>query len=320
MNDAPQTPAASPVTMPAGVVESSFLVHTSGTTLAGTLAMPEAAGASAASRPLTVVLIVAGSGPTDRNGDNPAGVHGKVYAQLAWGLAQQGIASLRYDKRGIAATPIGIDPNELTIDLYVADVRAAADSLHADGRFSRVVLAGHSEGAGLALQAANRGAPAAGIIMISGAGRPILDILHSQLAAQFDSAAMVAYDSAMARFIRGEPSGVVPPPMVPLFMPYLRNYMRTWSAYDPATELRTAKLPVLLVTAARDIQVDRAEHARLVAARPSAAVLVLPTAAHVLKAVSSTDRTAQIPVYADAGAPIVRELVPGIVRWIATLR
>lgn len=319
MSDAaPQTPAASPITMPAGVVESPFLVHTSGTTLAGTLAMPEP-GAGAASRPLTVVLIVAGSGPTDRNGDNPAGVHGKVYAQLAWGLAQQGIASLRYDKRAIAATPIGIDPNELTIDLYAADVRAAADSLHADGRFSRVVLAGHSEGAGLVLQAANRGAPAAGIIMISGAGRPILEVLRSQLAAQFDSAAMLTYDSAMARFIRGDPTGIVPPPMASLFMPYLRNYMRTWSEYDPATELRKAKVPVLLVTAAHDIQVDSAEHARLVAARPSAAVLVLPTAAHVLKAVSSNDRAAQIPVYADAGAPIVPELVPGIVRWIATL-
>ncbi|MBA2627753.1 MAG: alpha/beta fold hydrolase [Gemmatimonadales bacterium] len=306
-------PGAAPDT---GSTESAFKVHAGTTTLAGTLLLP----GQAAAGQVPVVLIVAGSGPTDRNGDSPGGVRGEVYAQVAGGLAEHGIASLRYDKRGIGATPLGVNPSDLSIDLYAADVRAAADSLRSDGRFSRVILLGHSEGAGLVLQAVNRGAPANGIIMLAGAGRPILEVVHSQLAVQLDSAALLSYDSAMARFTRGEPSGIVPPATVPLFMPYLRNFMRSWAAYDPAAELRRAMVPVLLVSAERDIQATAVEHARLVSARPSASVLLLPGASHVLKPVASTDRETQIAVYADPTLSIVPQLVPGLVSWIRTLR
>lgn len=308
---------------PATVRESSYSITSGNLSLPGTLTLPPTVTGK-----IPVVLIVAGSGPTDRNGNSLApGYSGPLprpntYAQLAWRLAEQGIASVRYDKRSLGENQARIVIAKTSIDDFIGDVTAGARQLAADARFSKVVLLGHSEGSELVLQAANRGAPAAGIVMASGAGRHFLPILHEQLAKQLPAPMLLEYDSAMAAFIRGESrAAALPPPLMSLLQPENRLFMHGMQAYDPAAEIARAKLPILIVQGANDGQVSLDEDARaLAAAQPAAKLIVLPTANHVLKGATSPSIATQLPLYMDPRTPIVADIAPTIAGWIKGLR
>jgi pimeloyl-ACP methyl ester carboxylesterase len=308
---------------PATVRESGYSISNGVLVLPGTLTVP--AGATGK---IPVVLIVAGSGPTDRNGNSiapgyPGALpHPNSYAQLAWRLAEQGVASVRYDKRSLGDNLARIDVSKTSYDDFVNDVIAGTKQLAADSRFSRVVVLGHSEGAGLALEAANRGAPVIGLIMASGAGRKFLPILHEQLSRQLDSATLLKYDSAMTAYLRNEtPTAVLPPALMSLFQPANRMFMQGATAYDPAAEIARAKLPILIVQGANDGQISLDADARaLKAAQPAATLVVLPTANHVLKAAESPSVGTQLALYMDPRTPIVPELARGIAVWIKALK
>jgi fermentation-respiration switch protein FrsA (DUF1100 family) len=303
---------------PATVRESSYSINSGNLTLPGTLTLP--AGSSGK---IPVVLIVAGSGPTDRNGNSVAlGLHPNMYAQLAWRLAEQGIASVRYDKRSLGENQARIVIVKTSIDDFIGDVIAGAKQLSADARFSRLVLLGHSEGAELVLQAANRGAPASAIVMASGAGRRFLPILHEQLSVQLPPSMLLDFDSAMAAFMRGEtPSTTLPGPLMSLLQPDNRLFMQGMQAYVPVEEIAHAKLPILIVQGAYDGQVSLEEDARaLAAAQPAAKLVVLPTANHVLKAATSAVVATQLPTYLDPRTPIVPEVAPAIASWIKAIK
>ncbi len=323
--NAPTTPSSAPANSaidtvpPKSVVELPFSFESGNLTLTGTLTLP-----ADHSRPLPVVLIVAGSGPTDRNGNSAGALRAQnnsnLYAILAWQLANTGIASMRYDKRVIGDNLRKIDFKTMSIDDFVADVMAGARSLATDKRFSGVVLLGHSEGAGLVLQAANRGAPTTGIVMLSAAGRPIMTVLREQLSKQLPPEELVKFDSAAGRYLRGEDPGDVLPGLRPLLSPQNQKFMQTWAQYDPPAEIVKAKVPVLIVQGGRDIQVGEVDARALKAARPDATVLIIPAANHVYRAAASDDRAAQLKLYTDPTIPIVPELTPAIVDWIRKLR
>lgn len=308
--------ATTPVELdpPAAVAESPFTFERDGLMLHGTLSTTPSA-----SDGMPVVLIVAGSGPTDRNANGPF-LNTNAYAMLAWGLAEKGIASLRYDKRGIGMSAGGGgDPTTLSIDDYVADVAAAAAALASDPRFSKVILLGHSEGAGNALQAANRGAPQAGVIMVAGQGRMLADVLHEQFARQADSTAVARIDSAFARFLRGEDPGEVPPFAQPVIVPQYRNFLRSWAAYDPASEARRFTGPLLILQGTTDVQVTMGDAESLHAAQPGSTLVRLEGVNHVLKSIASTDLQAQVETYRDPSMPLAASVVPTIARWIEDL-
>src|SRR5574341_470575 len=191
---------------PAVAVESPYTIKSGAMQLSGTLTLPRAT-----TRRIPVAVIIAGSGPTDRNGNSVMGIKPNSYAQLAWRLAERGIATLRYDKRVLPGTVGTVDIARLTLEDFAADARAAAESLARDARFSSVVLLGHSEGSALAFIAARAGPPVAGVISVSGLGRPLGVVMREQLARQFDSATLVRYDSAMGQYLRGETPKDVPP-------------------------------------------------------------------------------------------------------------
>ena len=298
-------------TAPATAIESPYTIRSAGLELGGTLTVPLSAAGK-----VPVVVIIAGSGPTDRNGNSMMGIRPNSYAQLAWGLAERGIASLRYDKRVLAATRGTVDITKLTLEDFAADARAAAESLAKDSRFSRVLLLGHSEGSALALIAARGGPPVAGVISVSGLGRPLPIVLREQLARQFDSTTLARYDTAMAQYLRGETPKDVPPPLTMLFVPINLTFMRSLMAFDPSGAVRAVRQPVLIVQGGRDLQVRVADAERLHAARPDAALVVVPLANHVLKEASDTTLAGQTGTYQDPAIPIMTDVVRGIADWI----
>ena len=160
--------------LPAGLREVEVSFESGGVTLAGTLALPEA------EEPLPAVLFLHGSGPIDRDGNAP-GLPMDAYRQLAYGLAEAGIASLRYDKRGAGES--GGDSTTASMTDLVGDARAALRALRDRPEIdpSRVILVGHSEGAYLAPQIAAEDDALAGIALLAGAARPLDEITRWQV-------------------------------------------------------------------------------------------------------------------------------------------
>jgi pimeloyl-ACP methyl ester carboxylesterase len=267
-----------------------------------------------------VAVIIAGSGPTDRNGNSVMGIRPNSYAQLAWRLAERGIATLRYDKRGMPGTQGTFDIRTMTLEDFAGDARAAAESLARDSRFSRVVLIGHSEGASLALIAARQGAPVGGVVHVSGLGRPLMAVMREQLSRQFDGAMLARFDTAMKQYLQGEQPADVPPQLAMLFVPVNQTFMRSLAAFDGPATIRAVRQPVLIVQGVTDLQATVADAERLHAARPDARLLLLPETNHVLKHVADTTLAGQMGTYQDPAVPIVAEVVTAIAGWILSLR
>lgn len=299
---------------PASAIESPFTIHSAGLELAGTLTMPRGARGA-----VPVVVIIAGSGPTDRNGNSLMGIRPNSYAQLAWRLAERGIASLRYDKRVLPGTKGTVDITTLTLDDFALDARSAAESVSRDSRFSRVLLLGHSEGSAAALIAARGGSPVSAVISVSGFGRPFGVVLREQLSRQVDSATLVRYDTAMAQYLRGETPKDVPQTLGALFVPINQHFMRSLMTFDPPAAMRAVRQPVLIVQGGQDLQVTAADADRLHSGKADAKVVVIPQANHVLKRTTATTLQGQLPVYRDPTAPIMSEVVSAIADWILKL-
>jgi len=112
-----------------------------------------------------VILIIPGSGPTDRDGNNPAGVLAAPYRLLAEGLAAQGVTSVRIDKRGMFGSAAATaDANAVTIPDYVTDVQTWSRVIRERTKRSCVWLLGHSEG-GLIAMAAARNPDVCGLLL-----------------------------------------------------------------------------------------------------------------------------------------------------------
>ncbi len=292
-------------------------LHTATGDLFGTLTLPEGSGAH------PVVLIIAGSGPTDRDGNSPIPVApGKPlrtnsYEMLATALASDGIASVRYDKRGIAASAAALaggKESDLRFDTGIDDAAAWITMLRSDKRFSKIIVVGHSEGSLVGMVAAQR-ARADGFVSLEGAGRPAADVLREQLIARGAPLAMVGpiLDSLSA----GKSVATVPAGLEPLFHASVQPYLISWFRYDPAAEIAKLPFPVLVVQGTHDIQVTEVD-ARKLAAEPNAKLLIVPNMTHVLKD-GPTDPAAQLTsVYTDPTLPLDPQLVSAVVSYVRT--
>jgi len=311
-----QAPASAraDTTVPAAAIETPYTIRSGTLGLAATLTLPPGVAGR-----VPVAVIIAGSGPTDRNGNSMLGIRPNSYAQLAWRLAERGIATLRYDKRGMPGTQGTFDMAKMTLEDFAGDARAAAESLARDPRFSRVVLVGHSEGASLALMAARQGAPVAAVVHVSGLGRPLTEVIREQLGRQLDSATLVRYDTAMKHYLLGEQPADVPPQLAMLFVPVNQTFMRSLAAFDAPAAIRAVRQPVLIVQGETDLQASVADAVRLHAARPDARLVVVPEVNHVLKHVADKTLAGQGPSYTDPSLPIAPEVVAAIADWILAL-
>ncbi len=302
------TPAAAGQTP----VEESVELSVTNAVLRGTLLRPPGAG------PHVVALIVSGSGPTDRNG-NSAMLPGpnNSLKMVAEALAAAGIASLRYDKRGIGASASTAgNEADLRFTTFADDAASLIRMLQGDKRFSKVVVIGHSEGALLGTMAA-RQADADGVILLSGAGRPIADVIREQLKTGAPHLAEPA-ERIIVELLAGRTVADVPASLNMLFRPSAQPYMISWLPVDPSAELARLRVPRLVIHGTTDVQTSVADARRLAEAE-SVRLEIIDGMNHVLKRVSGTPQE-QMGSYSDPSLPLVDELMPIIVRFIEALR
>ncbi len=209
---------------------SDVRLQTMSGVLHGTMLVP------AGEAKVPVVLLIAGSGPTDRDG-NLGMLPGKNngFRMLAEALAAEGIASVRYDKRGIAASAdAGQKEADLRFDTYVADARGWVAQLKRDKRFSSVVVAGHSEGSLIGILAASA---ADGLISISGPSTPAGTGLREQLRAQLPPDLLKENERILTSLEAGKPVADVPGQLFVLYRPSVQPYLISWMKYDPSAEI-----------------------------------------------------------------------------------
>ena len=267
------------------------------------------------------VLIIPGSGPTDRDGNSPLGVKASMYRLLADGLAQQGIGSVRIDKRGMFGSVRAVpDANDVTVDDYVQDTLSWINTIRTKTGTSCVWLLGHSEGGLIALATAARHPESVcGLILVSTAGRPLGDVLSEQLHANPANGALAdAGDVAIRTLSQGQRVDVktLPAPLATLFNPAVQGFLMSLFAQDPAKLISEVRVPVLIVQGERDLQVGTKDAERLKQAHPTATLVLLPDTNHVLKTVTTDDRAANIRTYGDASLPLASGVVDTIARFV----
>jgi hypothetical protein len=277
--------------------------------LHGTLAMPDQAG------PVPAVLILAGSGPVDRDGNLP-GLRSDALKMLARQLAEQGIASLRTDKRGIGRSLADTtNETDLRFGTYVDDAIAWLDLLRSQQGVMDVFLLGHSEGALVATCAAQR-CKLSGLVLIAGASQPAPQLIEQQLsAAKADPALLKRVQEIDADLSQGIAVTDVPVELSALYRPGVQAYLMSWFALDPAQQLRQTSCPVLIVQGTTDLQVSVEDARRLAGAKPTARLDLIAGMNHVLK-LAPEDRAANFATYNDPLLPLATQLVPSITRWI----
>jgi pimeloyl-ACP methyl ester carboxylesterase len=279
--------------------------------LKGSLLMP-------AGKPAATILVIPGSGPTDRDGNNPLGVRAAPYRLLAEGLAAKGIATVRIDKRGLFESRAAVsDGNAVTIADYASDVHRWAKAVRTRTGAPCVWLLGHSEGGLVAMVAAQDPADICGLVLVSAPGRRLGDVTREQLRANPANAPLLGEAMpALASLEAGRrvDTAGMNPALLPLFAPQVQGFMISLLSYDPARLVGAVAGPVLIVQGERDLQVSVADARRLAEADPKAKLVLVPGANHVLKTVASDDRAANFATYANPDLP----LAPGIVDAIAT--
>lgn len=278
--------------------------------LSGTLLKP--AGATVAA------LIIAGSGPTDRDG-NGSGLKSDAYRHLADGLAKVGIASLRFDKRGIGqslndAKGVAVKEEVLTIETSAADVATLAVWLDKQAGFKRILVVGHSEGALLALLAAKR-AKIDRLVLVSPAGAPLGQVLRKQFSRQPMAEDLAAeIDRVLTALETGKETGPIKPPVDRLFRPSVQPFLKSVLTLDPAPLVKSIAMPILVIGGGADLQVGRLDLEALIAARSGVIMHWEPGMTHMLKEVRDDDPS-QIAAYTDPTVPVMGTVIARIAQF-----
>ncbi len=291
-----------------GIEQRARLETTTGT-LHGTLDLPNDPS------PCPVVVIIAGSGPTDRDG-NQASMRNDSLELLGRALAASGIAALRYDKRGIAESAAAAPREEdLRFETYVADAARWIVWLRQNPRFLRLGVVGHSEGSLVGMLAAKR-AKVDAFVSIAGSGRTAPALIREQLNSRLAQGLKAKSSEILDELVAGRTVSDVPKELAALYRPSVQPYLISWFKYDPSVEIATLKIPVLVVQGTTDLQVSVDDARRLAAANKGAKLRLINGMNHVLKhATSPVDQQA---TYTDPSRPIEAEAVQAIATFLAS--
>lgn len=267
-----------------------------------------------------IVLILPGSGPTDRDG-NSSMLPGKNNSlkYIAEHLSRHKIPSLRVDKRGIASSAKAmVAEKDLRIETYVDDAVSWIGFLRKKG-YQKVTILGHSEGSLIGMIAAQK-TRVDGYISIAGPGRPATELLTEQLTKQLPPKLLHDAKQTMAILKSGKTTGQYPSSLASLFRPSVQPYLISWFKYDPAKELAKLtqrKVPILIIHGTTDIQIPVRSAKTLHASAAESKLEIIEGMNHVLKK-ATQEKKSQDAAYTDPKIPLHPKIGKTIIGFIVS--
>jgi uncharacterized protein len=272
----------------------------------GTLTLP------ADSTGIPLVIFIQGSGPTNRDGNQPMMKNDGI-KKISHELAGEGIASFRFDKRIFKMEKLRIREQDLKFEDFSEDVKNITDYFKQGGNFSKIIIAGHSEGSLIGILAAMESAPDA-FVSLAGAGRPIDEIIVEQLSKQSATLSENAREAFEEIRTRGNTSNYSPY-LESIFRPSVQPYIASWMKYHPADELAKLEIPVLIVNGNFDLQVDVEDAELLKEAKPDAKLVILEGMNHIFRKIEG-ESLENTKAYNEPARPLHPELIPVLVDFI----
>lgn len=275
----------------------------------GTLTTPVSGDAT------SLVIMIQGSGPVDRNGNMPM-MKSDFSKKIARQLAENGIASFRYDKRSLKMKELNIGEDEMRFDDFIEDANSVIDYFKQKKEYKKLIVAGHSQGSLVGMIAAQGKADA--YISLAGAGQPIDNVITEQIGKQ----APGLKESTRQTFDELKEKGSASsynPMLQSIFRPSLQPFILSWMKYDPAQEIAKLQMPVLIVNGTADIQVPVRDAEMLKEADPDAELVILDKMNHIFRKMDSDDALTNTKTYNEPNRPLHPELIPELVEFIKNL-
>jgi len=304
------------INKPVNPYETEIVLKTASGDINGTLTLPDPAVK------VPLVLIIAGSGAIDRDGNSPPAMknNSNCYKLMADELRKNGIASVRYDKRGIGGSMAAAKKEiDLRFENYVSDAKDWIDLLVQDKRFSKIIVAGHSEGSLIGMIACNQ-SKSNGFISVAGAGRPVAEVLKEQLRSlpPEDTAQIFPM---LDKLKKGDTISNVPSSLYSILRPSVQPYMISWFKYDPQVEIKKLTIPVLIIQGDMDIQVSLHDAELLARANPKAELKIIRYMNHLLKDTDTLDKEEQVEkVYVNGDLPLDMVFNNEMVKFIRAVK
>ncbi|WP_223552036.1 S9 family peptidase [Aestuariivivens sp. NBU2969] len=258
-----------------------------------------------------LAIIIGGSGPTDRDG-NQNFLKNNALKKLAYELAKNGVATFRYDKRIVKQIRLrSIDPN-IMFDDFVEDAIAAINYFTSKKIYNKIYIIGHSQGSLVGILASKNNVH--GFISLAGAGQNIGDVLIEQIsktAPQFSDQSI----SIINNLKKGKLVNNYPDALTSIFKEDIQLFMINWMQYNPSESIKTLKIPILIINGSKDLQVSINEANMLKEAMPDASLKIIQDMNHVLVMIAGDDLE-NSKSYNEPNRKVSEELIEHIVTFI----
>ncbi len=266
----------------------------------------------------TIAIIIAGSGPTDRDGNNYLGVKANSYKLVAEGLAKQGIASLRYDKRAVGkSSSPGMKEADLRFDDYINDVKSWLNYVLDSLKYKKVVLIGHSEGALLA-SIAGQVDRVTGVVLVSGMGRSFDEVIAEQISKNAPLIIQQESQTIIDSLKEGKLVSKVPSYFNTLYRPSVQPYLISLLKYAPLAQASMLQKPVLILQGDADSQIQVKDSEALAKVVKQAQLVIIPKMDHVLKEVADLQKP--LANYTNAEGPLAPGFLNALTDFIKNLK
>jgi hypothetical protein len=259
----------------------------------------------------SLAIIIAGSGPTDRNG-NQNFLKNNSLKKLAESISNKGIASFRYDKRIVKQIRKGNVDRDLMFDDFVSDAEDVINYFKEKEAYSKIYIIGHSQGSLVGMLAAKDNAD--GFISLAGAGQNIGDVIVDQvtnMAPKLGEEAQKVVD----KLKKGETTTEYPQALASVFSIDIQPFMINWMQYNPTEIISELKIPILIVNGTKDLQVSEEEAQLLKDASEAAELKIIENMNHVFFEIKGDDLE-NSKSYNEAFRLISPELIDSIVEFI----
>jgi pimeloyl-ACP methyl ester carboxylesterase len=258
-----------------------------------------------------LVIIIAGSGPTDRDG-NQNFLKGNSLKKLAQGLTSKNIATFRYDKRIVKQIRKGNVDKNIMFDDFVVDAKSVVNHFKDLKTYNKIYIAGHSQGSLVGMLAAQDYAD--GFISLAGAGQAFDKVIIEQVE---KTAPMFLEDTKRVFKVlaEGKTTTDFPPALASIFNIDVQPFITNWMSYNPESEIKKLDMPILIINGTKDLQVTEAEANLLKAAAPNAQIKIIAKMNHVLVPIDG-DTLENSKSYNEAARKLSPELLEAIIGFI----